>query len=238
MMRRSLEWFGGSVLVYVLVAACSGTDIGDKLMGDGDGDAMVMGGGDQMGDGDSKPGSNSGGTGAGAGPSGDGDTGGMMGMITDPVPDADAAEDGDRIVNLYRTTSDGLKTAEGYWDKTLDTQCSFKLAEDGKQRCLPALQAYLYAGHFSDSGCVNQVAVSSKGTCFKYAYNVVSSNQCDGGGENTRTIIYAATPTTVVYAGLPGSCNPLSAATLDSQTFYSVTKISASAFAEGTLVHD
>jgi hypothetical protein len=71
MIRRALEWFGGSVLVYVLVAACSSTS-------GGGGQPVSMGeGGD--------------GSGGVQGNGGEGVQGGRDGGIMNPVPDAMAA---------------------------------------------------------------------------------------------------------------------------------------------------
>lgn len=161
MMRRAVEWFLGSVLVYVVVSACAASKGVDDLveMASG-GIKAMMGGSDSMagalasGSSSSKPDGGNAETGSGAtqgegatnqgsgATQGEGASGGMS--IMNPVPDANAAEDGTRIVNLYRTTPDGLKTPEGYWDKVLQMRCSFFLAEDGKERCIPPFQSAVW----------------------------------------------------------------------------------------------
>lgn len=268
MIRRGLEWFGGSVLVYVLVAACSAADIPEKMMsmGDGDGDSSSGDGDVAAGDGDS--------LGTGAGPAGDGDqkpmgdgdgdmmaqgdggqamgddnsgassmgdgnggTGGMMGMIMDPVPDADAAEDGSRIVNLYRTTPGGLKTHEGYWDAELGAQCYFQLASDGKTRCLPNVPTATIATYFSDSGCTQQVAYTTKGLCVVQA---VKSVQFDGGCDTptrySQERYNLGAKVTTLYRGSPESCSDATDALETIDAYALDSPIDPSAYVEGALV--
>ncbi len=163
-MRKALEFFGGSVVVYVVVAACSAAP--DELA-----DLMPGGlgqGGDQSTEKNTKKSAGSGASDGASGGSkhvasagetaipGDGDGDGDGNPILNPVKDADAAEDGQRIVNLYRETAGGLKTHEGYFDKELGVNCAFQRQTDGKEYCVPAFEGYSQYT-FSDESCTSPV---------------------------------------------------------------------------------
>lgn len=152
MFRRALEWFGGSVLVYALVAACAGADL------DGTGDAS-SGGADGDGGGKSGMGaSGSGGTGSGNSP---GSTGGTSMM--NPVPDALAfPESGSRLRVQTIEGADGSANviAGQFYDSELEETCSPGRAADGVTRCLPSSVAL--GGFFADAGCSTRVVYSTK----------------------------------------------------------------------------
>lgn len=168
MFRRSIEWFLGSVVVYILTAACAATGGIDGMVEMATGGLAAMVGGTQGSGAEGSDGQGAESSGAQASDGegadnsdGEGATGGVS--IIDPVPDADAAEDGTRIVNLYRTTADGLKTAEGYWDKDLGFRCSFQKKADGKDYCVPLFDAY--TTYFLDDQCTSPVfLVTCNGT--------------------------------------------------------------------------
>lgn len=255
-MRRSIEWFLGSVLVYVFVAACAAPGgIGDlvekatgglKSMMEGTGaiaGALGSGASNQAPNG-GKAETGSGATqgeganqGSGA-TQGEGASGGMS--IMNPVPEADAAEDGTRIVNLYRTTADGLRAPEAFyfWDKELEVRCYFQLAEDGKERCLPVSSASVGTSYFADSGCSVPVSFVSKGICPSYAVSPTAVASCDSTSTYRYSTYEVGSKTTVVYSKSGDTCTEVNPATLDSLDFYSVTKMDTTMFAEGALVHE
>lgn len=267
MMRRAFEWLVGSVLVYLFVAACSAAGGVEGLvevatgglrnmmggsfsmagtLGTGataqnpNGGKAETGSGANQGSGATSQGSGatqgSGASSQGSGATGQGASGGMS--IIDPVPDADAAEDGTRIVNLYRTTPDGLKTPEGYWDKELQSKCSFMLAEDGEERCLPALEAWV-STVYADSNCSTDapLALVPKGACPTYAYYQATQGTC-GASAYRLTMYKIGTKATTAFSKSGDTCTDVTASLSASYDFYTVTKLAAAMFAEGTLVHE
>lgn len=214
MIRRVLEWLGGSVIVYVLVSACATLDV--------DGNGLAGSGPDGVGSG-AQP------NGPGAQPNGPG--------ILNPVPEAEAAEDGSRLVNVYWTTADGLKTPAGYYDKQLGSPCIFSPASDGKFRCLPSLPS-ASLGYFSDAACSVQLANSWKTSC-EVPVNVRAlvevEGKCDSG-----SVVYSLGPaySGSVYSGTPDNCVLADASTLDTRNFYSVgAEIPPTTYVEGTETH-
>src|SRR5688572_11791462 len=172
MVRRSLEWVAGSIVVYVLAACASKADLDGMMEIATGGIASMIGGtngsGAEGSDGQGAESSGAQGAGAmgsdGSGAMGEGATGGTS--IIDPVPEAEAAEDGTRIVNLYWTTADGLKTPAGFYDKDLDVQCSFMLTTDGVSRCLPTVAtAFMGPSYFLDENCTQRAMLAQKGSC-------------------------------------------------------------------------
>lgn len=253
-MRRAVEWFLGSVLVYVFVAACAASKSVDDLveMASGGIKAIIGGSNSMAGSlgtgataqapngGKAETGSGatqgSGATDQGSGATqGEGASGGMS--IMNPVPDADAAEDGTRIVNLYRTTPDGLKTPTGYefWDKELEIKCQFYMAEDGKERCLPPLSASV-GTYFTDSACSSSpAALATKGVCPEYGFAGVTSETCGAAGSYRYAIYKLGAKASVAYQKSGDTCVEVSASAFETVDIYPATKLTASMFAEGTL---
>lgn len=95
-------------------------------------------------------------TGAGGdGQGGDGAGGGNMQAL--------GYENGSRLRARVLVGADGSKQFYGWWDSSLGLQCSFRLADDGAQRCLPDTQASYtdgQSGYFSNGSCTAQLAVS------------------------------------------------------------------------------
>lgn len=215
MIRRVLEWLGGSVIVYVLVSACATLDV--------DGNGLAGSGPDGVGSG-AQP------NGPGAQPNGPG--------ILNPVPEAEAAEDGSRLVNVYWTTADGLKTPVGYYDKQLGTPCIFSLASDGKFRCLPSLPSALLGNYFSDAACSVQLAYDAKSSCeVPVIVNRVAEVEGKCGFRQTRYSLGPAYSGSV-YSGTPDNCGLASVHALDAYNFYSVgAEIPPTTYVEGTQTH-
>lgn len=215
MIRRVLEWLGGSVIVYVLVSACATLDV--------DGNGLAGSGPDGVGSG-AQP------NGPGAQPNGPG--------ILNPVPEAEAAEDGSRLVNVYWTTADGLKTPAGYYDKQLGSPCFFSLASDGKFRCIPNLPSAYLSNYFSDAACSVQLASASKTSC---EAPVIVTRLAEVEGKcGSDYIYYSLGPaySGSVYSGTPDNCVLASASTLDTRNFYSVgAEIPPTTYVEGTRIH-
>jgi hypothetical protein len=169
-MKSWIHFLGGSVSVYLLMAACSA---GSKHGGTRDdpqpaatqgGTAADTGGADAVANaGTSMPNGTSGDT-ATAGTPGGG-LGGMIGDMMDPVDDADAAPatSGTRLRARYYLGEDGSKQFIGWHDKMRDEDCSFWKAADGVLRCTPF---YITSGAsaFSDAGCSVPVIIAAKAT--------------------------------------------------------------------------
>src|SRR6478735_599223 len=230
MIRRSVEWFLGSVVVYVLTAACAATGGIDSMMDMASGGLTAMLGGNT--------GSGAVGTdGQGAESSGAqaSDGSGAIGS------DGEGATGGTSIVNLYRTTADGLKTSEGYFDKDLEVACSFGRSGDGVERCLPVNTSGMSANYFTDSGCTQPLGAIAKTTCLAgaYATSLVYDTTCTGASLFYHLDVYQigskiSDPT--AYSGTPDSCTEVSDSFYETYDFYAVTKVDPTTFAEGALV--
>lgn len=147
-MKSWAHFLGGSITVYLLMAACSGGshrsqwEQGNATSGRGGASSPAAGGNSSRGDalanaGTSGPNGSSGDegtTGASGGMIAD-----MVGDMMDPVPDADAAPatSGKRLRARYYVGEDGSRQFVGWHDKERNEDCSFSVAEDGKTRCLP-----------------------------------------------------------------------------------------------------
>jgi hypothetical protein len=134
--KEGLKLVFGSVVVYVVMAACAsggpGTagGSGSGSVAPGGGDAAGSSGGD--GSGSSGGGSSSGGTALD-------DSGGrgILDALTDPVTEASAApnQSGSRLKAKYYVGSDGSKTFTGMHDSMLNVDCNFIQASDSTTRC-------------------------------------------------------------------------------------------------------
>lgn len=231
MIRKVLEWFGGSVVVYVLVAACAGSgaldDTDEQVAGtpiDADGDG-VPDGMDTDGDGmiDQPM------------PAGDG---GGMNTIINPVPEADAAEDGTRIVNRYRTTPGGLRTAtSGFYDTEREEACQFLPTASG-DRCLPAAPyetLNIQGLYFSDASCTVPLAQSTYGCVTpRYAGGYVLTD----GDACTASYVYeyyevGTLHAGTVYIGTADNCNEYASIPASTILYALGARIPDTDFAEG-----
>ena len=76
------------------------------------------------------------------------------GLGANPVPIADAAEDGARLKVTYNTDATGLKLPTGeLWDSALGTECYAGKLADGINYCLPSLKAFRSWAAFADATC-------------------------------------------------------------------------------------
>lgn len=243
MIRKTLEWFGGSIVVYVLVAACAGAgalDDSDEQQ------VTTLPGAPIDTDGDGEPdGLDTDGDGIIDMPmpmsvaNGDGD-GSILDPILDPVPEASAAEDGTRIVNRYRTTLGGLKTPDSsgqFWDTEREEICRFLPTANG-DRCLPYSPYVDLTIHFyySDSSCTISLAHQVYGCASpRYASRAVSTGTGDSCTPNSTYEYYevGAIHTGTAYRDSGGTCTEtsLNAAI----TYYAVgARIPDTDFAEGS----
>jgi hypothetical protein len=256
-MREALKFVGGSVVVYVVMAACSssyrvphpeefeGAMGGSGPMGNagapGVGGLANASGSGSMGlGGDNDPTGQMGtagqveGAGGSAGGSGPLDAG-MMDAIadamTDPVPDASAEESGSRLKARYYVGDDGSKQFAGWYDSERKENCTVMSASDGVLRCLPFTLFASAGSYFSDSNCSSQYFVAAKPT------NTACGTTPSTGYGYTSTCgftFYTLTPASpsVVYAGTPGACTEVTAPT--TYAFFTGTSIPASSFVKMT----
>jgi len=223
MINEAFKLVLGSICVYVLVAACSVTAQNNGERGGFAGES-----GRQVGE------------------SGSGNVISDVGNdILNPIPAAEAAEDGSRIVNVYQSTEDGLRTPAGLYDKQLKINCSFRIASDGKNRCLPFTS---HASHFySSSLCSDssEVAMVSKGSCAPEFISVgVTDNKCPLSSKvkiyNVGAKIVVPAIDFVIYYRSGDSCvsvsRPLSS--YPDSDFYPVgSEIPPTNYVEGFLTH-
>lgn len=194
-MRQALKFVGGSVAVYVVMAACSmdppkryvdrgtggtrmtasngGTSSREPNGGEpADGGMMGMAG-ERMG---ADP------RGGGAGSDQEPRDAGVMDAIadamTDPVPDAaaDPNTSGDRLRARYLVATDGARQFMGWRDTERDEDCAFTKTADSETRCIPSSTLYA-SGYFSDSDCTQPyfslyapAGACSGATAPKYGY--------------------------------------------------------------------
>ena len=185
-MRDAFKFLSGSVIVYLVMAACSSarnqSEDGDSDDDGPSGGAFMVGGGPNGGgDGPTRGGAmTAGGRGGSSGPT----DSGLMDRMVDPVPDAAAdPTNGTRLKARYYVGADGSRepiAAYGWYDSERRENCGFAKAPDGLTRCLPVIGAYAYGTYYSDAACVAEIAVAG-GTCAaeapRYA-NVAPSTTC------------------------------------------------------------
>jgi hypothetical protein len=195
-------------------------------------------------------GSTSGNTGAGGahctgGSSGSGgDDGGIWDAFTDPVPDATAGPtSGSRLKVKYRIADDGAKAAvPTFWyDSQLDSDCSFQVGADGKERCLPLTsESARVEQFFGDASCTERIAYTYMGCQVTYAYRY-ESDPAACVFKNLPTHVYPVgaviTPATVYFRDDNDVCtgggpNP-------SYVYYTFgAEIPPSSFVAGSVIHD
>jgi hypothetical protein len=153
--REAAKMLGGSIVVYVVIAACAASNgVNPGFSDDGglEGD-------------DSSSGGSSGG-GAGGQPEADGSGSGsgnngpsIMDALTNPVPgaSADPYQSGSRLEANYYAGADGSKQFMTMHDTQLNVDCAFQGAADGVLRCIPTGQG-IFVGYYADSGCTPIVA--------------------------------------------------------------------------------
>jgi hypothetical protein len=133
---------GGSIAIYVVMAACSAAS-GPQGFTSKDG----------------------GGSGSSGGSAGDG-AGGILDALTDPTPaaNADPSQSGTRLKLQYYAGTDGSKQTAGMFDSQLNVQCGFGKASDGKIRCLPVPSSSTVTAStglfYVDASCTQALGIS------------------------------------------------------------------------------
>ncbi|MGD0680025.1 MAG: hypothetical protein ABSC94_31970 [Polyangiaceae bacterium] len=181
---------GGSIAIYVVVAACSAAS-GPQGSTSNDG----------------------GGGGSSGGHGGDGSVG-ILDALTDPTPEANAdpSQSGTRLKLQYYAGSDGSKQTAGMFDSQLNVQCYFGKASDGTIRCLPAPSPNTVTAstqnYFADASCTQALGLT--GLCSTPTVIAMSvTNNC-----TTTTTNYQAGSqfTGQLYQSSSTGCTAVSAA--------------------------
>jgi hypothetical protein len=82
-----------------------------------------------------------------------------------PVASAQAAESGTRLRAIWQVAEDGAKQFNYQWrDTERNEDCSFGLAGDGVQRCMPR-PSISFIGYFSDEECTQRLFVRGAAGC-------------------------------------------------------------------------
>jgi hypothetical protein len=221
--KEGLKLLFGSVVVYVVMAACASG---------GPGSAGGFGSGSSEGDGSGS---------SGSGAPNDSGGAGILDALTDPVSEAkaDTNQSGSRLKAKYYVGTDGSRQFSGWHDSMLNADCNFYPASDGSTRCMPGTPA---SSVFSDAGCAQRAMGVTKG-CVPEAYalvvNTVNAGSTCGayfyrvfpvGGLYSGTL-YTGTPTTCT-AGGTASAQP----TID---YYSLgSEVALSTFVAATVQTD
>jgi len=140
-----------------------------------------------------------------------------------PVP-TELVEDGEksgsrievrRTVTTYLLQDGGVyKMAPLYstlFDTKLNTECAMRVAEDGKQRCLPSSGNAVPSGYFADDKCTAQVMLAP---CASTPARYLVSAAPAACGAPLLYEVYQLVQLDVAaprYAGNPGSCSPAGA---------------------------
>jgi len=242
-MRNAIHFLGGSITVYLLMAACSAGTKGHVAPGPiaSQGGNSSHGGTIAANAGTSNPNATGGDAVATSGkPAGGNATGGTIGDMMDPVPDANAAVSGTRLRARYYVGEDGSKQFIGWHDMMRDEDCTFWQPPGGTLRCTP-FYVTSAASMFSDIGCSVPVTIAVKATgsacgvtapAAKYAY---LSDAC---GANRQRYVVSSQPTAApVFTKSGAACTDITtavAATYDVFSLTSPTPAPDSAFVSAT----
>jgi hypothetical protein len=243
--KETARLVGGSIAVYVIMAACSAASGPNGFTPSGQAQGHGSSGGTSSGgtSSGSTPEDGSGGAiddGSGTGSAHDGMASGSSGILdafTDPVPtaSADSTQSGTRLKASYYVGSDGSKTFSTMHDNQLNVDCSFATASDGTIRCLPTGGASV-GSYYADSGCSQALAYAYVpcGSTPSYATQYLgSSGRCNGYMSHLFPVSGAFSGT--VYSGAPSSC----VATTTPYSVYSIgSELAPSTFVQATVQTD
>jgi hypothetical protein len=206
---RLFRYVPGSIVVYLVVAACSAagpTGISSSLDG---------GGG-------SADGSNSG-----------GDAPSLLDALTDPVPpaSADTNQSGTRLKVKYYAGDDGSKAFAGFYDSQRKEDCSFRTAADGVSRCMPTTNA-VFSGYYADMTCTQPVVVVPAG-CSTPTYVLQTDVSCNPVSDLLSVGVSYSGSSIYVLSGT--TCTGTSGTGSGAAYFYLGSEVPPSSFVAGTL---
>jgi hypothetical protein len=199
--KEGLKLVGGSIVVYVIMAACSAGSGSPGASLGRDGSASSSSGG--------------------AGSGGDGSS--ILDALTDPVgmATADPNQSGTRLKLTYYAGADGSKQAAGLHDSMLNVDCSFETMGDGTLRCAPVYAvSALISSYYADAACSQPLALTYAG-CSVPAY-AASAESSSCPWQQTHHVFAVSGPYSGAsyYSGSPGSCSGPNPASAVSGSFY------------------
>ena len=134
----------------------------------------------------------------GAAPSGGNGTGGSN-------TQGSGYESGSRLKARTLVGADGSRSPNGWHDSQLDTDCQWRKAADGTQRCLPA---GLVANRFLDDQCTEPVVAQDD--CEPSDFVIVSDDsQTCGARYHVFPLAAVVTPATAYYRNGSGACTTI-----------------------------
>lgn len=193
-MKQSLKILAGSVIVYVVVAACAATEHAERGPGSKVSPSASSGAqGDEPQANDTSGSNGTSGT-EEPGPS-----------VLDPVAEA-LAEDGSRLrARFYRATDGSKQWAGAWWDSAREEECTFRRASDGKLRCLPATSGGS-TGYFANSTCTEPLYLV-QGVCAAEPVRFFTRTPTAGCNYPELYAAGAEYTSAQMYAGEPGNCS-------------------------------
>jgi hypothetical protein len=87
------------------------------------------------------------------------DRDGAVDAVVLPIPAVVDFANGSRLKARYLQGDDGSRKFLGWFDTARNELCNFRVAEDGKTRCLPTFTAIPAVGAFIDAACTQAIAV-------------------------------------------------------------------------------
>lgn len=140
-------------------------------------------------------------------------------------------ESGTRLRAVVIKGSDGSKQFYRWRDTTLNVDCVFRSASDGKMRCIPWPAAI--GGYFSDASCTSPVALQLHNSCTPPKYAILTTATCDPSGESeVFSLGQKLAPTVYTKSG----ANCVGPQNTNNDVFAVGAKVPPSQFVEGSYV--
>jgi hypothetical protein len=207
--RETLRAVAGSIVIYIVVAACSGGGDTGMLARDGgasDGHGLA-------------------------------DT--LTDALTNPVKDAraDVEQSGSRLKAKHYVGVDGSSAFAGWHDSQLNVDCYYETAADGVLRCLPAGGAGV-GPFYSDAGCTTLLALSSKACAAPQYAQQIDTATCPST-PTYHVFAVASPFTGTVYEGTPATCPAAPSTVLQAYNLYTIgPEVSPTQFLQASLQTD
>ena len=214
-LKRSVRLFLGSVAVYMAVTLLHGCGAGPSSASSGA--SSSMGG--------------HGGTGAATG----GGSGGHGGSILNPIADA-VAKSGSRLKAQWMAGDDDSRWYPAIWDSERKENCTFRVASDGKTRCLPLGESASVSMYFSDVGCLKAVASYPAGVGCPTPQSIIRSEAGSGlcGGSKTSVYVLGAqVDQSKLHVLSGGSCVDAGAVPAEYAYYVVGAEVPSASFVEG-----
>lgn len=235
------KFVSGSIIVYVVMAACAAGAADDST--EVARDAGKGGGGATSGDGDPADDDAAGGDlDATGGDQPDSPGGSVLDAIINPVKDAkadDAPVSGSRLKVKYYAGEDGSKLPipGSMFDTQLGIDCQFGTMFDGVLRCIPAIQVTNIL--YSDAACTAEMALVPKcSTNQKYVVRPTTStttNACVSPWPYDYFTLGSAMGATVTYSKSGTTCSGPTDVSANYNAFHLGAQASLSTFASATI---